>query len=246
MSLCFKDIKGKFHKDMMVEFDICPVGRHNFNEKVERKICQIKESLEKSVSNQRLSVLQWETVAGEISNTINDLPLALGNLVSDFENIDLITPNRVRLGKNNDQSPVSPMKVTGNYQKMLEENKKIYNTWFEVWLIFICRNWMDQPKWFQSSRDVKICDVVPFNKKDGSLVITYQYGMIHQLERSKDDLIQKAIVKYCNHNESVDIFTTRAMHELVLIHPIDELHLIEELGNIASTNGVAINLNKRK
>ena len=58
MSLCFKDIKGKFHKDMMIEFDICQVVRHNFNEKVERKICQIKESLEKSVSNQRLSVLQ--------------------------------------------------------------------------------------------------------------------------------------------------------------------------------------------
>ena len=30
-------MKGKLHKDMMLEFDICPAGVHNFNEKVERK-----------------------------------------------------------------------------------------------------------------------------------------------------------------------------------------------------------------
>ena len=60
--------------------------------------------------------------------------MALGNLVSDFENLVLITPNRLHLGRNNDRSPVSPMKVTGNYQKVLEENKKVYNAWFEGWL----------------------------------------------------------------------------------------------------------------
>ena len=212
----------------MVEFDICPVGGHNFNGEVEHKICQIKKSLEKSVSNQRLSVLQWETVAAEISNTINDLPLALGNLASDFENMDLITPNRLRLGRNNDQSPVSPMKVTGNYQKMLEENKKIYSTWFEAWLTSHVPKLMDQPKWFQSSRDVKICDVVLFLKKDASLVNTFQYGMIHQLERSKDDLIRKVVVKYYSHNETVDRFTNCAVLEIVLIHPIDKFHLMEE------------------
>ena len=53
-------------------------------------------------------------------------------------------------------------------------------------------------------------------------------------------------VKYRNHNESVDRFTTRAVRELVFIHPIDGLRLMEELGNIASTNDDAINLNKRK
>ena len=53
----------------------------------------VKESLEKTISNQRLSVLQWETSAAEVWNAINDLPLALGNIVSDFENMDLITTN---------------------------------------------------------------------------------------------------------------------------------------------------------
>ena len=82
----------------------------------------------------------------------------LVKLVSDFENIDLITPNRLQLGRNNDRSPVSPMKVTVNYQKILEENEKIYNTWFEAWLTSNVPKLTDQPKWFQSNRDVEICD----------------------------------------------------------------------------------------
>ena len=57
------------------------------------------------------------------------------------------------------------------------------------------------------------------------------YGMIHRLEQSKDDHIRKIVVKVRNHNESVDRFTTRAVQELMLIHPIGELHLMEELGN---------------
>ena len=50
------------------------------------------------------------------------------------------------------------MKVTVNYQKILEENEKIYNTWFEAWLTSNVPKLTDQPKWFQSNRDVKIFD----------------------------------------------------------------------------------------
>ena len=51
---------------------------------------------------ERLSILQWETLAAEISNSIDNLPLAIGNITGDLENLDLITPNRLRLGRNND------------------------------------------------------------------------------------------------------------------------------------------------
>ena len=89
---------------------------------------------QKNVQNERLSIIQWETVSAEVANAINELPLALGNIVSDYENMDLITPNRLRLGRNNERSPASPMQVTGNLQKILKENEKIFTTWFETWL----------------------------------------------------------------------------------------------------------------
>ena len=96
-----------------------------------------------------MSVLQWETVAA-VSNATNDLALALGNIVNDFENINLMTLNRLKFGRNNEKISVSPMKVVGNRLKILEENKKIFNIWFETWLISHVPKLMDQPKWLCS------------------------------------------------------------------------------------------------
>ena len=62
MQLCFKKIKGKPHKDMMVKFDICPVAGQNFSGKVECKICQMKELLEKCIKSKTI-VWQWKAVA---------------------------------------------------------------------------------------------------------------------------------------------------------------------------------------
>ena len=195
MRLSYTDIKNKLHKEKLVEFDTCPVGGHNVNGKVERRIRHIKESLEKNVQNERLSIIQWETVSAEIANAINDLPLALGNIVSDYENMDLITPNRLRLGRNNERSPASPMEVTGNPQKILKENKQIFTTWFETWLISHVPKLLQQPKWFRTERDIKICDIVLFLKQEGSIISNnYQYGMIHEIIQSKDRIIRKVIV----------------------------------------------------
>ena len=75
MRISFIDTKEKLHRDMLVDFATCPVGGHNYNGKVECRIKHVKESLEKTFSNQLLSVLQWETIAAEVSNAMNDLPL---------------------------------------------------------------------------------------------------------------------------------------------------------------------------
>ena len=63
-------------------------ARAQYEWQVERKIKKINTSLEKSINNQRLSILQWETLLSAISNQINNLPLAVGDVTSDFECFD--------------------------------------------------------------------------------------------------------------------------------------------------------------
>ena len=53
MKLIYTNIKYKLHKDSAVEFDTCSIGGHNYNGKVERRICQIKEPFEKNIQNER-------------------------------------------------------------------------------------------------------------------------------------------------------------------------------------------------
>ena len=191
MDFNFRDIKSNLHKNFNVEFQPCPVGAHYMHGRVERKIREIKVSIEKSYHNSRLSVIQWETVCNEISNSINNLPLALGNITSDFESMDLLTPNRLKLGRNNDRSPEGVLTLTNDPDRFIRSNKEMFDAWFENWLICHVPKLMEQPKWFKTSRNIKEGDIVLFTKQESSLSRTYQYGIVKSAIPGKDGHIQK-------------------------------------------------------
>ena len=88
--------------------------------KVERKIQQIKKSITMVLYNHRLSVIQWESLGLQIANSINNLPIGLGNKTETLENLDLITPNRLILGWNNDRCPTVPLTLTRDSKKIIE------------------------------------------------------------------------------------------------------------------------------
>ena len=244
MKLNFQDIQYKLHRDVGVECEVVPVGGRNMNGKVERKIRAVRNSIEKNVHNERLSVLQWETLMADIANRINDLPLALGNLRSDLDSMDLLTPNRLKLGRNNQRSPCGNLTLTNNIAKIIEENKRIFNVWFENWLLVHLPKLMSQPKWFKMDRHLKEGDIVLFQKHDSQLSSTYQYGMVKATEMSKDGIIRKARIKYRNHQEDIDRETFRSVRELIMIHPIDELDITQELAEMKS-NADSLNETKK-
>ena len=91
---------------------------------------------------------------------------------------------------------------------------------------------MHQPKWFRTEYNLKEGDVVLFLKQDSLLSKTYQYGMVISVQQSRDNVIPKVKVKYQNENESVDRETFQSVPQLVMIHPVDEIDIIQELNNI--------------
>jgi hypothetical protein len=93
---------------------------------------------------------------------------------------------------------------------------------------------MNHPKWFNSDYHLKEGDIVLFLKKEGLLNQTYQYGMVENVEIGRDQKIRTATVKYRNHNEEFDRETRRSIRQLIVIHRIDELDIIYELGRIAT------------
>ena len=80
----------------MVTFDTCPVDEHNYNRKAVI-LFHISGNHQIKVSNEILSILQWQTVSYKIPNAINDRPLALGNIATNYENMDLSAPTRLKL-----------------------------------------------------------------------------------------------------------------------------------------------------
>ena len=149
MILKFSDIQQKLSIEFGVNFETCPVGAHYVHGKVERKIQQIKLSIEKKMNNRRLSIIQWETLAQQIANSINNLPIGIGNHTEGLENIDLITPNRLLLGRNNNRCPTYPLELTHDTKKIIETNSEIFKVWFKSWLVSYVPSLIDKPKWFK-------------------------------------------------------------------------------------------------
>ena len=231
-------VQGKLNREYGIEFSVCPVGGHNYNGKVERKIKTVQEVLNKSVHLVRLSILEWETLCFEISNSINNLPVAIGNECEDLENLDLITPNRLRLGRNNNRSPVGALEVTDRFDNMIRLKSDVFQSWWEAWLTSALPKLVPKPKWFHNDEDVKKGDVVIFKKVEGDISIDYKYGMIEDVHASKDSKVRSVTVKYRNANENVYRETRRAVRSLVIIHRVNEIDLMEELGRAsACVNG---------
>ena len=58
IKLNIRDIQHQLHKNQQIQFEVCPVGGHNMHSKIERKVKSARESIEKTLHNERLSILQ--------------------------------------------------------------------------------------------------------------------------------------------------------------------------------------------
>ena len=228
MAISFVDLSHRLNFEYGINFYPCPVGAHYMNGKAERKIQQVQKSMS-DLDKERLSIMQWESLLASIANSINNLPLCVGNKVESLDNLDLITPNRLILGRNNDRSPTSTLTVVGDYSKILESNMKIFKAWFETWMVECVPELTKTTKWFKSDDELKEGDVILFLKSDKVFDTQYQYGLVKEVYKSRDGKIRKVEVEYQNHTEKVKRTTMRGVRELVVINRSDEISVDELL-----------------
>ena len=157
------------------------------------------------------------------------MPLALGNQVGDFELADILTPNRLLLGRNNHRSPDGPVLVNNDPNKFLETNQEIFDAWFNVWLTIHVPKLIFTPKWFKTNYHPKKGDIVLFLKQDSNVLSRYQFGIIKDTTTDKDGVIRRVVVTYQNHTESTKRDNNRASRDLVVIHSIDDLDIMKDL-----------------
>ena len=125
------------------------------------------------------------------------------------------------------------MIITENPDKILIENSRIFDSWFENWLQNHVPRLMDQPKWFTTD-EISKGDIVLFLKNESKLSSTYQFGIIDAVQPTdRDGIVRKVDVKYRNHNENTYRVTKRAVRSLVKIKSIDEGDIVTELGRMA-------------
>ena len=231
------NLKLQVYREKGIQMEVCSVGGHNEHGLVERIIRSLQESLEESgLRNQRLTATGLQTLSKLIENDYNNLPAGFkyDRDQDNTEVLKILTPNMMRHGRINTRSLSGPLKLPNGASDMVERVEKSYKAWYKVWYDTYVPKLLFRPKWFRDECDLKIGDIVYFKKSESELSSPWTLGMIAELEKSRDDLIRKVVIKYRNSTESQDRTTRRNVRTVCKIWSIDDFNLQDDLTELHS------------
>ena len=181
-----KDVSTDTHNNLGFEIQVQAPKAHFEVGRVEAKVKLLKEMLNKLfvTKSRTLTYIGWETVFQRIASMLDNVPMCKiqGN---DDPEWRIMTPNRLKIGRNNHRSLDSPMMLTNCPQTLLERNQLIQETWYNIFISKI-HYLIPQPKWHRTS-DIEVEDIVLFLFEDGlaSKLNTWRIGKVVGKEKSK-------------------------------------------------------------
>ena len=224
-----------------LEFTTCPVAGHNVHGMVERSIQSIQKLFERTYKGLKLDALGFETAYSWICSQLNSLPICLGSRVKDLDNLEIITPNRLIMGRSSTRAIGGHVRFEPP-SKMVSQMDDVYEVWWNLWKEEKIVDYVPQPsKWNKSNDDVREGDIVLILQNADEVKLggpLWKIARIRSLETShRDGLSRVAICEYKNPSESEFRTTRRSVRKIAVIHHEDELDLIPQLNEAAKKAG---------
>jgi hypothetical protein len=200
-----------------IEWTLVPTGGQHFNGQAERMIGLIKQQLWRTFEGKKLTHEETLTVLAEAVQKINSQPLTW-NPRPEGEPLcvqDLML-GRAKLG----QAEVkfeSGKKLTRRFENVQRTQQEFWKRWIEE----VFPEKLKQSKWKQEKRDLKVGDIV-LRKDETAAGQTYKYAKVVKVHASTDGKVRAADIEYKLPGESVFRTTTRPIHKLVLVIPVEE------------------------
>ena len=81
------------------------------------------------------TLIGWETLFARVASAIDDVPIARGSASAPNDlGWEIITPNRLKLGRNNYRQLDGPIKMDNCPQNQLERNRMLTSKWYEIFI----------------------------------------------------------------------------------------------------------------
>jgi hypothetical protein len=133
----------------------------------------------------------------------------------------------------------------GQVEVKLESGKKLIQRFENVqraqqefwkrWIEEVFPQKLVQSKWRQEKRDLQVGDIV-LRKDETAAGQTYKYAKVVRVHTSTDGKVRAADIEYRLPGESVFRTTTRPIHKLVLIIPVEEqAAAVDKVGEAEAT-----------
>ena len=91
---------------------------------------------------------------------------------------------------------------------------------------------MFQPKWYKTSEELKVDDLVYFPRKETSLDKRWLMGAVEALEHGRDGLIRMVDIRYKNRGEGPFEVTNRSVRRVVKLWSIEDMSLCDDLAEL--------------
>ena len=233
MDVCVADIQKLLNqeKGCSVEFDVCPVKAKNYHGIVERSIQSVKNVLNVVFKGRKFTPIEFETALSYCTNELNSMPICLGSRYTNLENLDLITPSRLLLGRNNQRAPGGQLTVQ-DPGKMLESMEEIERAWWNAWKELKVGEFVPRPsKWTKTSDPVKVGDIVIFRRETENAIGTciWRIGRIKEADKSRDGNVRKVTIEYRIYKEKTMRTTTRSVRDVAVIWKESEVDFVGDL-----------------
>jgi len=183
-----RDMSGRVAAEKRFTLTVATPKAHEQQGRVESKIKVIRRMLEVLADTTREvhTLLGWETLFARIADHIDNLPIARGSTRAPSDlGWEVITPNRLKLGRNNFRQLEGNVVLHGGPQNLLERSRLLQERWYELFLERI--HLLVPGPALAQQRVLQPRDVVLFVFKDAAIpkLETWRLGVIaRQVSRS--------------------------------------------------------------
>jgi hypothetical protein len=200
-----------------IEWTLVPTGGQHFNGQAERMIGLIKQQLWRTFEGKRLTHEETLTVLAEAVHKINSRPLTWNPRPEG----EPLCVQDLMLGRTKPGQAEVKFESGKKLIKRFENVQRTQQEFWKRWIEEVFPERLKQSKWKQEKRDLKVGDIV-LRKDETAAGQTYKYAKVVRVHVSTDGKVRAADIEYKLPGESVFRMTTRPIHKLVLVIPIEE------------------------
>ena len=212
-------VDGARYREMTFKVTVATPKAHEQMGRVERKIRVLRDMLEKLSSTTECcnTLIGWETVFARIASQVDDLPIARGSASASTDlGWEIITPNRLKLGRNNHRNLDGEIVLDNSPQVQLDRNREIFEGWYTL---FLDRLHLLVPRAGRTEgQRVKLGDVVLFIFHDSPMMKynVWKLGIVVELISDYTVLLRYSLAG------ATQKFIRRSIRHLCIIQPADE------------------------
>jgi len=169
---------------------------HQAQGRVERRIRTIRDMLQRlsDTTSHCNTLLGWETVFARIASQIDDVPIARGTSTAPTDlGWEIITPNRLKLGRNNFRCLEGEVVIEACPQTQLERNRDLLREWHSIFIERV--QLLVPPHQKPTDRKTQVGDVVLFVFSDAGTPksFTWKLGVVEELVSNTTILIRYSL-----------------------------------------------------